>query len=155
MSVAELAALDVGARLAAKDCVLLMWATFPKMAEALEVIKAWGFDYKTVWATWIKTGKKSGKPIMGIGWYTRSNAEVCLLAARGKSANILLADRPVISSVVLEPRRQHSRKPDQVRRMIDVFFDGPKIELFAREQPLNWDVWGDQTDKYDQVHDPR
>jgi len=143
--------------LAAKDCALIMWATFPKMESALSLIRAWGFEYKTCWATWIKVKKGcmdvASIPVRGLGTYTRSNAEVCLLATRGKVAKNLRRSKSIaLSSVIHAPRRAHSQKPDEARTLINDYFtpDATKIELFARlSAPEGWDVWGNEVGKLD------
>ena len=127
----------------AKNCMLFLWATFPNLIEALRVVDAWGFTYKTLGFSWIKTNKKNGKPFFGIGYYTKSNCEVCLLGVKGNP--IKASDS--VSSVVIEPRREHSRKPDIVRdRIVELVGDVPRIELFAREKSSGWDAWGDELD---------
>lgn len=139
------------AELAEDNCILFLWATFPKMQEALDTIKAWGFEYKTVGFTWIKTNPKNGKPFFGVGWYTKSNAEVCLIGVKGKAPKISNS----VSSIIIEPRRRHSQKPDIVRdKIVEFCGDIPRIELFARrDNQLNlkgkttfdgWDVWGNE-----------
>jgi len=124
-----------------KNCALICWVTFPKIEQGIEVIKSWGFEIKTVFATWIKTNKKNGKPFFGIGSYTKSNAEVCLLATKGKMHQFVKSNS--ISSIVMQPIRKHSQKPEEVRKMItDLFGDLPRIELFARQNAEGWDCWG-------------
>jgi len=135
-------------RITKDDAALFMWATMPLIAEALDLIKAWGFKYKTCFVNWVKTTKDGLKPAFGVGYYTRSNAELCLVATKGKIASYkrLLPDEPErgaskMSSIVHEdspnerlnfltlledsptpvvmtPRREHSRKPVVVREMI-------------------------------------
>ena len=83
MSVADIKSLKVK-EIADDDCILFMWVTMPKLNECFEVIKSWGFEYKTVGFTWIKLNRKSGTPFMGMGRWTRANAEVCLIATKGK-----------------------------------------------------------------------
>ena len=83
MSIDELCALPV-LELAAKDCALFLWATFPQLPEALRLIRAWGFRYKTVAFVWLKRNRKSPSWFYGMGYWTRSNAEICLLATKGK-----------------------------------------------------------------------
>ena len=108
---------------------------------------------KTCWATWVKTNAAGNKPFFGVGYYTRSNAELCLLGVKGRIAsfkkiieNEVRVDNPnALSSIVIEPPRQHSRKPASVRDMIVTFFgDVPRIELFARESSPGWSVLGNQ-----------
>lgn len=120
-----------------------MWATFPNLIEALELIKSWGFSYKTLGFSWIKTNKKNKKPFFGIGFYTKSNCEVCLLAIKGKPSNLKKSN--YVSSCVISDREEHSKKPDEVRiRINELVGDVPKIELFARKKIEGWDCWGDE-----------
>ena len=108
-----LAALPV-AQLAAPDCVLFLWATDPFLPRALELIRAWGFEYKTVGFYWVKLNaapKHDSDYFTGLGYWTRANPELCLLATRGKPARLAKDVR----RLVVEPRREHSRKPDCVR----------------------------------------
>ena len=129
--------------LADKNAILFLWATFPNLQEALDVIKAWGFTYKTLGFSWIKTNKNNGKPFFGIGYYTRSNCEVCLIGVKGKPPKVSNS----VSSVVIAPREQHSKKPDIVRdKIVELCGDLPRIELFARQSTPGWDVWGNEVD---------
>jgi N6-adenosine-specific RNA methylase IME4 len=136
-----------------ENCALMLWATLPKLPTALKVMRAWGFKYKTVFATWIKIkkGKKEKTPTMGRGYYTRGNTEICLLGIRGKGSKLRRPGGEAIPSVVQAEKREHSRKPDEVRKMIEqVFQDGlRKIELFAREKAPGWDCVGNETDKFE------
>lgn len=129
-------------RIVAKDCVLFLWVTAPCLLEGIELIKAWGFTYKTIAFTWIKQNKKNNSLFWGMGYYTRANAELCLLATRGKP---LKRVSRTVHSVVLSKIREHSRKPDEVReRIVELFGDIPRIELFARQKVDGWDCWGDE-----------
>ena len=74
-------------RISRKNSALLLWATLPNLPEAIQVMEAWGFKYKTCWCTWVKSNKAGNKPFFGVGYYTRSNAELCLLGVRGKIAS--------------------------------------------------------------------
>ena len=144
MTDAEIKAMPV-ASMASDDCVLFMWATFPKIAEALDVIHAWGFTYKTVAFTWVKKNKRADSLFWGMGRWTRSNAEVCLLATRGRPSRLSAS----VHSVVVAPIREHSRKPDEVRgRILALVGDLPRVELFARQSTPGWAVWGNETDKF-------
>ena len=126
--------------LADDNCILFLWATFPKIQEALDTIKAWGFEYKTVGFIWIKKNK-NGSNFFGVGWYTKSNAEVCLIGVKGKAPKVSNS----ISSIIETKRKQHSRKPDIIRKKIVEFCgDIPRIELFARERVIGWDAWGNE-----------
>ena len=128
--------------IAADDCVLFLWVTMPKLDECFEVIKSWGFKYKTCAFTWIKTYKKCGKPFMGMGRWTRANAEICLLATKGDPKRVSAN----VQSVVISPVEEHSKKPDCVRERITCLIGGniPKIELFARQAADGWDCWGNE-----------
>ncbi len=100
---------------------------------------AWGFTYTTFGFTWIKT-TRAGEPAMGMGWHTRANAEVCLLAKRGKP-RIQAHD---VRQVIMARPRDHSHNPDEQYPRIERLYHGPYLELFARYRPDGWDVWGDE-----------
>lgn len=141
MSNEDICKLPVGG-VSDENSILFLWATFPKIQEALDVIKAWGFEYKTVGFTWIKKNKNLSN-FFGVGWYTKSNAEVCLIGVRGKAPKISNS----ISSIVETVRERHSKKPDIIREKIVQFCgDVPRIELFAREKTKGWDVWGNEVE---------
>lgn len=148
MPTGEIAALPV-AGLAARDCVLLLWAINPMLPQAFSVMAAWGFAYKTVAFTWAKTtsrtdGSWAPKWHLGLGFWTRANTELCLLGVRGKPRR-LARDVP---QLIVEPRREHSRKPD-VHARIERLCAGPYAELFARRAHGGaWDSWGDQLDRF-------
>lgn len=149
MSITELCDLgDDVKRIAKKDCALFLWATMPLLQEALDLIKAWGFKYKTCFVNWIKTTKNGDRPAFGVGYYTRSNSEICMVAVKGKISsykrlfpdeqsrgesamsqivheedqdcrvNFLSLLDDSPTPVVMTPRREHSRKPECVRDMI-------------------------------------
>ena len=140
MSMDEICALPV-ADLAAKDSALFLWATFPQLNEAFRVIEAWGFSYKTVAFNWVKQNRNGTGIFMGLGNWTRSNSEICLLATKGKPKRISGSVR----SIVLSPLQQHSRKPAEIRdRIVELMGDLPRIELFAREAAPGLDVWGNE-----------
>lgn len=133
--------LDV-ARIAEKDCILLMWAVSPQLKEAIETMEAWGFKYKTIAFCWSKT-TKTGKLVSNLGRWTMGNVELCLLGVKG-APNRFRIDKTIKQLVVAE-RTIHSKKPDEVRRRIgQAFGDVPKIELFARQYAEGWDCWGDE-----------
>ena len=125
--------------LADRDCILFFWATSPLLPEALEVIKAWGFEFKTVGFVWVKTNPNNAEHFKGIGRWVMGNAEYCLLATKGKPHRI----RKDISQIVHARRRRHSEKPDEVRRrIVSLMGDVPRIELFARMRVEGWDNFG-------------
>lgn len=124
------------------NSVLFLWVTYPCLEEGLELIRAWGFTYKTVAFTWVKQNKKSDSFFMGMGYYTRANAEYCLLATKGK---ILERKSRAVHSVVCTHIERHSKKPNEVRdRIVQLFGDIPRIELFARQTVDGWDCWGNE-----------
>jgi len=124
-----------------KDCVLFIWVTYPKLLDGIETIKRWGFEYKTCAFSWVKQNKKSDGLYMGMGYWTRANNEICLLATKGNPKRISASVRQII----LERVREHSRKPDCVRdRIVELCGDLPRIELFARQKTDGWDAWGNE-----------
>jgi N6-adenosine-specific RNA methylase IME4 len=134
--------------LAADDCVLFLWAVDPLLPKAFDLIEAWGFEYKTVGFYWVKQNKsaRSGNPYFtGLGYWTRANPEQCLLATKGKPAR----RAKDVRKLIVDHRREHSRKPDQVRQRIERLVKGPYIELFARETKKGWDCWGNQAGLFD------
>lgn len=142
MSLDEIKSLPVQS-LADDNCLLFMWVTFPNLQEGLDTIAAWGFKYKTLGFSWLKTNKKAGTPFFGIGSYTRSNCEVCLIGIKGKPK---MASRAV-SSALLAPVGRHSAKPPEVReRIVKLMGEVPRIELFARESTEGWDCWGNEVE---------
>lgn len=127
--------------LAADDCVLFMWATYPKLREALRVIESWGFSYKSIGFQWVKQNRSGEGYFFGLGRWTRGNTEPCLIATKGKPKRI----NPGVGQLVFSPLRKHSQKPDEVRdRIVDLVGDIPRIELFAREAAPGWDCWGNE-----------
>ena len=135
----------------AKDCILLLWTTDPLLQQALEVVRAWGFTYKTIGFYWAKLKRyaapdqySDGSFFTGMGFWTRANPEPCLLATRGsprrRSANV--------RKLIVSPRREHSRKPDEVYERIEALSEGPYLELFARNTRSGWDSAGVETDAF-------
>ena len=136
----ELCALPV-ADLAAPDSALFLWATFPQLPEALRLIREWGFTYKSVAFVWLKKNRKADSWFYGLGFWTRANAELCLLATKGKPKRISAG----VGQLVFSPLRRHSQKPAEVRdKIVELMGDLPRIELFAREAAPGWDVWGNE-----------
>ena len=126
--------------LAAPDCVLFLWRTWAHLPLALLLIDLWGFTYKTCAFCW-------AKPQIGLGYWTRSQTEPCLLATRGKPKR-LHAD---VRQGVVAPRREHSRKPDEIHARIERLVAGPYYELFARQSRLVWTTWGNERTKFDRA----
>lgn len=121
------------------DCVLFIWGTWPQIPSTLKVIHEWGFEYKTVGFVWEKINYNINTIFMGMGNWTRSNTEFCLIGTKGKPKRI----RADISQLIRYPVLIHSRKPDIVRiRIVELCGDLSRIELFARTKVHGWDVWG-------------
>lgn len=156
MPIDEIKALPV-ASLAARDCVLLVWAVDPLLPQAVEVGEAWGFKYKTVGFYWAKLRRETSTRAelhddphhkmfpMGTGYWTRANPEPCLLFTRGSPKRLSAGERKLI----VAPRREHSRKPDEQYDRIERLVAGPYLELFARQSRPGWTTWGNQADKFD------
>jgi len=128
--------------IAEDDSVLCMWVTYPILPEALELIKSWGFEYSTGLFTWVKKNKKADSWFWGCGNYTRANAEFVLLARKGKGVQrVSRSVHQVCDARIME----HSKKPQEIRdRIVELFGDLPRIELFARQKTEGWDVWGNE-----------
>lgn len=156
MGVDEICALPI-ANLSAKNCILFMWATYPQMQEALKVIAAWGFKYKTIAFQWVKLNRNvklnnftiaTVQDILhktcffGLGRWTRGNTECCLLATKGTPHR----QNNSVSQLVFAPLTRHSSKPPEVRDRIKILMGGGtrSLELFVREQVEGWDCWGDE-----------
>lgn len=141
MSLDEIKSLDIQS-ISDDDCVLFLWTTYPQLPNALEVVKAWGFEYFGLAFNWIKQ-TNSGKDFFGMGYWTRANPELCLLATKGKPKPQSHAVRQLIYATLQE----HSKKPAEVRdRIVELVGDLPRIELFAREKVDGWDVWGNEVE---------
>ncbi len=143
----EIAKLPVG-QLAAPDACMFMWATYPCMQEALDLIRAWGFTYKSIAFQWLKI-YKSGEPRFGLGHWTRGNTEPCLLATRGKMHRVDNAVSQLIftEELIVSEIGKHSEKPAETRnRITRLIGDLPAIELFARQRAPGWDCWGNEAD---------
>lgn len=148
--------------LAAPVAAVLMWCTYPYLDEQIKLFKHWGFRFRTIAFNWVKLNPKGYWTPMadpnyspdkqyvkfgdlfysvffGVGYYSKSNAEPCLLGMRGQ----LPTRDNTVSSVILAPRREHSRKPDEAReRIVRLFGDVPRIEMFARQKADGWHSWG-------------
>jgi len=146
MTTEDIAALPVQ-NIADKNCALIMWATYPKLKECLETVDAWGFDFRTVLFTWVKTRQPSGKWHSGQGFYTRGNAEICLLGIKGRMPRVSAK----VPNLLISPLGAHSAKPPETRdRIVRLFGDRPRIELFARPPvPSDWEATGNQFDGKD------
>lgn len=147
MSPDQIEALPVR-NIAAGNCALFLWVVDPLLDRGLDTLRAWGFRYATVAFTWAKRTKKDAGYHMGTGYYTRANPESCLLGISGRMPRRDAGVR----QLVVEPIRQHSRKPDRIRDdIVRLFGDVPRVELFARASAPGWDAWGNETEKYDEA----
>ena len=125
------------------NCVLFLWVTAPCLLEGLELVKSWGFKYKTIGFNWVKKNKKADSWFWGMGYWTRANSELCLLATKGKPKRVDAGVHQVLDDRVTK----HSEKPQTAReRIVKLMGDLPRIELFAREKTEGWDVWGNEVE---------
>lgn len=139
MSIEDLCNLPIK-DITADNCVLFLWVTYPFLQEGLDLIKAWGFTYKTIGFQWIKT-TTNGKLFWGMGNWTRANSEPCLIAIKGKPKALVHN----IHQVIMEPMTKHSQKPAIIRdKIVQLCGDLPRIELFARTKISGWHVWGNE-----------
>jgi len=167
MEIDEICKMPVS-HLAAKNSVLFIWCTWPLMPVWLKVIEAWGFEYAGLAWEWIKYNSETEKYAFGLGYGTRKNLEPCLMATRGKPSVKKEYCADLFEGVSAEGARSvrdfieympqdcirarsdgHSRKPDEQYRRIETMFDGPYVELFARQKWPGWSAWGNQIDKFE------
>ena len=136
--------------LATENAILFMWCTFPLLEDGLKVISAWGFKYTTGGFVWVKINPKSANNIYfmqkdfrsGLGSYTNSNVEFCLIGTKGKC---LERKSKSVKQIILAPVLKHSQKPPETReRIVKLYGDMPRVELFARQKTEGWDVWGNE-----------
>jgi N6-adenosine-specific RNA methylase IME4 len=145
MSAEDIYNLDVEG-IAEADSILFLWVTFPCLPQGLRTIERWGFEYKTSGFVWVKRNRISPTWFLGLGHWTRANAELCLIATKGRPRRISKA----VHSIVDTPIEAHSRKPDVVRgRIVELMGDVARIELFAREQHEGWVCLGNEIDGKD------
>jgi len=127
--------------IADKNCALFFWATMPKLQEAFEVIKSWGFSYRTCAFVWVKQNPLGSGIYSGLGHWTNGNAELCLFAKKGIPKRMAKN----VKQIILAPRSRHSEKPTEVRdRIVKLMGDLPRIELFARTKVQGWSSWGNE-----------
>ena len=151
MSLEDICNLQVS-KITDENCLLFLWVTMPRLFDAQKVIESWGFNYKTVAFNWVKENKRAvnkslfsdNEPIddfLGLGSWTRSNSEICLLGVKGKPKK----QSSSVRQLVITPIEKHSKKPNIVKDMIvELCGDLPRIELFARQSTENWNVWGNE-----------
>jgi len=136
---------------AADSCALFMWVVDSMLPDALRLINAWDFKFKTVVFTWVKTNGKQNSLFYdepgtstGMGYWTRKNCEMVLLATRGKPHRTSKS----VKQTIFSNRREHSRKPLEIYELIEALVPGPRLEMFARHIRPGWDSFGDQLGKF-------
>jgi len=141
MSLEDIVKLPVNS-LAAPTAHLYLWIPNALLAEGLEVMRNWGFTYKTN-IVWYKIRKDGGPDRRGVGFYFRNVTELVLFGVRGKNARTLQPGRSM-PNIVSSRKREHSRKPEELYDVIESCSRGPYLELFARHARSNWIQWGDE-----------
>ena len=140
MSIQDIKSLPIQ-NISSENAILFMWVTMPLLDKSFEVMKAWGFNYKTCGFCWVKK-TKNGKNHLGMGHYTRGNAELCLVGIKNKKPHFQTRS---LSQIVESEIRKHSQKPDEIRnKIVELCGDVPRIELFARQSVEGWDCWGNE-----------
>lgn len=129
--------------LAARDCALFVWTVDSHMDVVQKLFDIWEFKFKTTAFVWEKQ-TINGLPKIGMGYWTRKQTEVCLLATRGSPRRLSKGVRQLIQA----PRREHSRKPDEIYERVEALVGGPYLEMFARQRRPGWDAWGNEVDKF-------
>jgi N6-adenosine-specific RNA methylase IME4 len=145
LTAGQIAALPVG-ELALPQSHLYLWTPNALLPEALAILKAWGFEYKTN-LVWYKVRKDGGPDGRGVGFYFRNVTELLLFGVRGNLRTLPPGRRQV--NVIVERKQEHSRKPDAVYGLIEACSPAPRVELFARQRTAGWAAWGDQADTYE------
>jgi N6-adenosine-specific RNA methylase IME4 len=144
MSTDDICALPIR-EICTERALCFMWATFPNIGEALKVMAAWGFSYKTAAFVWVKKNSPSNSLFWGMGAYTRANAEVCLLGISKSTKATEIVISHAVHQIIEAPIGRHSEKPFIIREKIkELVGDIPAIELFAREKVEGWDCWGNE-----------
>lgn len=131
-----------------EKCHLYLWVPNALLPDGLEVMKSWGFEYKTniIWEKVRKDGMPDGR---GVGFYFRNVTEILLFGIKGNNNRTLQAGRSQVN-LIRSMKREHSRKPDEIVDLIQNCSSGPYLELFARGDRENWDMWGNQaTEEYE------
>lgn len=129
--------------LAADDCALFLWSVMPGLPGALAVLSAWGFEYTTAGFIWLKQNRGGEGIFTGMGYWTRANAEMCILATKGNPQRLAMD----VHQVIVSPVTEHSRKPEEARSRIERLLAGPYLELFGRRAVDGWTVWGNEVQR--------
>jgi N6-adenosine-specific RNA methylase IME4 len=133
-------------RLTADRAHLYLWVPNALLPEGLQVLEAWGFQYKSN-LVWHKVRKDGGPDGRGVGFYFRNTTELILFGVKGKNARTLDPGRSQVN-IIRSMKREHSRKPDEMYKLIETCSPGPRLELFARGTRPGWTTWGNQADNY-------
>lgn len=156
MAIENICKLNVSS-LVEQDCTLFLWACWPMMKDAFDLISAWGFEYKTLAFDWVKV-TKSMRLHFGMGFYTRANSEPCLLATRGSPkrkekgvAQVIWNWEDYEPDTLISKFRGHSVKPDEQYKRIEALVDGPYLEMFCRRPQPGWDSWGNEIESDIQI----
>jgi N6-adenosine-specific RNA methylase IME4 len=132
--------------LASRDAIMLLWTSAPFLLKAIRQMAHWGFEYKTVGFTWVKTCSVATEKFhFGPGYWTRANPELCLLGTTGQPARLSAA----VPELIVSPVREHSRKPDEAYERAMQLAGGPYADIFSRERRPGWDSWGREVGKFD------
>ena len=145
MSVEELSALPVG-ELGKPESHLYLWCPNALLAEGLHLLKAWGFTYKTN-LVWYKVRKDGGPDGRGVGFYFRNVTELVLFGVKGGLRTLAPGRRQ--TNIIVHRKREHSKKPPTLHKIIEDCSPGPFVELFARDRVEGWEHWGDEVDTYE------
>lgn len=150
MTLDDIKALPV-ADVAAKDCILLLWCVNPMLDVGFDVMRAWGFTFKTVGFCWAKMTPRSSEWLpkyhFGMGHWSRSNVEICLLGTRGKPKR----QSKGVRQLIVAPVREHSRKPDEFLPAAERLANGPYLEMFSRTDRPGWTAFGNEAGKFNEV----
>ncbi len=145
MELAEIKALPV-ADVSAETAHLYLWVPNALLPEGIEVLRAWGFQYKSN-LVWHKIRKDGGPDGRGVGFYFRNVTELILFGVRGRNARTLAPGRSQVNFLATQ-KREHSRKPDELYPLVEACSPGPYLEMFARGSRVGWQTWGNQADEY-------
>lgn len=143
MSIPQIKALPIK-QIANTNCACFMWVTDSHLKEGIEVLESWGFKYKTIAFVWLKK-TSTGKNVLNFAPHTLKSTEICLLGIKGSMGKIKKSNS--VRQLIEAERTTHSKKPQDARdRIIELYGDVPKIELFARQETAGWDVWGNEVE---------
>ncbi len=145
MKIEEILAMkDTIQKISEENCILFLWVTFPCLLEGIKTLQEWGFKYKTCGFTWVKRNKVNESWFFGLGHWTRANAEICLIATKGR----IQRKSSKVSQIIDTHIERHSQKPAIVReKIVELIGDLPRIELFARQTAVGWDCWGNEVSR--------